>query len=88
MIPLAVIVVSLFGTVLVSLRFTERMVKREDALDSSPTRASIVEKRRILERDRAEWRRSDGAERQMAAIDRQLMALADEEARIALDEVE
>jgi hypothetical protein len=74
-----------------SLWLSDRVHKRESELDVDPksVRAAIAEKRRVLERDRAEWARmfrtSAFAVKRAADIDRRLLALADEESRIPLE---
>ena len=71
------------------LRFTRYVIDREDRIihELDPPNP-FIEKRRILERDRAEWMRSPdkngrlskNGDEAVREIDRQLIALADEEA--------
>jgi hypothetical protein len=93
MLSLGIIAASLALTVYASLLFADKIHKRmiEDERwepPARPTRASIVEKRRVLERDRKEWVETlnnhgeTGATLAIEQIDKRLLALADEEARI------
>lgn len=81
--------------------FLERVVHRApvqtEALD--PRYAALAEKRRILERDRSEWAvtfKIEGvtatdlkrATRNMARIDAQLLALAEEQMALANEDIE
>ena len=86
------IVLSFAVVVVASLRFAKWCVDRQDKMDRpvdvDAMKRSIVEKRRILERDRGEWvacigRPGNGATDAIAAIDQKLLALADEEAKLA-----
>lgn len=66
------------------LRFTRYVIDREDRIihELDPPNP-IIEKRRILERDRREWMNttsSDRATEEVKNIDDRLIALADEEA--------
>ena len=76
-----------------SLSFARWLLKHqanEDAESPDGKRRAIDEKRRILERDRAEWIRIgvNGGDnvRPIARIDKKLLALAEEEARATKSE--
>jgi hypothetical protein len=89
MVSVSVGLVCLTAIVLASLRFAE---KTDPDGEQSRSRV-IAEKRRILERDRAEWSaclrpssgmtksQKEGATTEISRIDKQLLALADEEGR-------
>ena len=75
-----------------SLSFAHWLLKRqanEDAESPDGKRRAIDEKRRILERDRAEWIGIGGNVSNVgpiARIDKKLLALAEEEARATKSE--
>lgn len=73
------------------LRFTRYVIDREDRLSTPQNRTAalkaIREKRRILERDRDEWKTSENWGKHTAPIDAKLIELADEERKVlAADE--
>jgi hypothetical protein len=93
MLSFGIIVASLALTVYASLSFAdkihERMMEDEHWMPpvlKVPTKASVAEKRRVLERARKECfvnHEATGTNaEELTRIDQQLLALADEEARI------
>jgi hypothetical protein len=84
-IAFAILCTSAFGTVSMSLIFANAIHKRALADENCPTKASVAEKRRVLERARSSYfmngKAVGAASVEVDKIERELLALADEEAR-------